>query len=170
MIPTNDRPIHLRSKYPENHNRRRDVKLQNMWDLSKKQNVVSSKDHRSYRLFSNQTEGDSSSILYNQKLSSEARYRRRSEGYSENATTVKGSNNETLESDEWFLASISSTGVLLSSLNGIKSSIDFAFILNIRESETYPPLLLPQDINCVDAKLNAYKSKIFIYHLTDSEG
>lgn len=61
--------------------------------------------------------------------------------------------------DDWFLASISSTGVLMQSLNKTRSSIDFAFVLNIRESEAYPPLFKPQDLNCVEEKISAYKSK-----------
>lgn len=69
-----------------------------------------------------------------------------------------GSGNDS-NNDEWFLASISSTGVLMQSLNKTRSSIDFAFVLNIRESEAYPPLFKPQDLNCVEEKISAYKSK-----------
>lgn len=65
------------------------------------------------------------------------------------------------QKDEWFLAAISSTGVLLKSLHELKSSIDFAFVLNVRESEAYPPLYQPQDLNCVEEKMSAYRSKSF---------
>lgn len=57
------------------------------------------------------------------------------------------------------LASIYSTGLLLESFQKNYSSIDYVFILNVRESETYPPLLLPQDLNCIEEKLQAYKSR-----------
>lgn len=71
---------------------------------------------------------------------------------------------ESNENDDWFLASISSTGVLMKSLNNTRSSIDFAFVLNIRESEAYPPLFKPQDLNCVEEKISAYKSKFELKH------
>lgn len=38
------------------------------------------------------------------------------------------------------------------------SSIDFVFVLNVRESEAYPPLFLPEDLACVEDKLSAYRS------------
>ncbi|XP_032596106.1 uncharacterized protein LOC6567724 isoform X2 [Drosophila grimshawi] len=65
---------------------------------------------------------------------------------------------EDAQPEDWYLASISSTGVLLKALNNASSSVDFAFVLNIRESEAYPPLFSPQDLNCVDEKISAYKS------------
>lgn len=51
------------------------------------------------------------------------------------------------------LPSISSTGVLVESLNKTNNTIDLVFILNVRESETFPPLLLQSDVQCVDEKL-----------------
>lgn len=52
------------------------------------------------------------------------------------------------------LPAISSSGVLLASLNNKSSStIDFVFILNVRESETFPPLLTQVDIQCAEDKM-----------------
>lgn len=51
------------------------------------------------------------------------------------------------------LPSISSTGVLVESLNKTNSTIDFVFVLNVRESETFPPLLLQSDVQCVEEKM-----------------
>lgn len=59
---------------------------------------------------------------------------------------------------ENLIPSISSTGVLLKTIESTPSSIDFVFVLNVRESETYPPLLLPQDLACVEDKLSGYRS------------
>lgn len=65
-----------------------------------------------------------------------------------------------------YLPSVASTGVLVPSLplptitsntdseNSRNSScVDFVFVLNVRESETMPPLLLPDDLACVEQKL-----------------
>lgn len=53
------------------------------------------------------------------------------------------------------LPSIASTGILLETLNGAnKSTIDLVFILNLRESEIFPPLLLPSDIDCIENRMN----------------
>lgn len=60
---------------------------------------------------------------------------------------------------DWYLASISSTGVVLKALGNATSSLDFVFVLNIRESEAFPPLFSPQDLNCVEEKISAYKSE-----------
>lgn len=51
------------------------------------------------------------------------------------------------------LPSVSSTGVLVESLNKTNNTIDFVFILNVRESESFPPLLLQSDVQCVDEKM-----------------
>lgn len=53
------------------------------------------------------------------------------------------------------LPAVSSTGVLVESLSKQNNSIDFVFILNVRESESFPPLLLPSDIQCVEEKMTA---------------
>lgn len=63
---------------------------------------------------------------------------------------------------ENLLPSISSTGVLLKAIDSTPSSIDFVFVLNVRESETYPPLLLPQDLACVEDKLSGYRSELYL--------
>lgn len=57
------------------------------------------------------------------------------------------------------LAFISSTGVLVKTLDQTASTLDFVFILNVRESELYPPLLLAEDLKCVEDKINVYKSQ-----------
>lgn len=56
------------------------------------------------------------------------------------------------------LPSISSTGVLVESLNKTNSTIDFVFVLNVRESEAFPPLLLQSDVQCVEEKMAALGS------------
>lgn len=53
------------------------------------------------------------------------------------------------------LPSIASTGVLLDPITNInKSTIDLVFVLNLRESEIFPPLLLPSDIDCIEDRMN----------------
>jgi len=51
------------------------------------------------------------------------------------------------------LPSVSSTGVLVEALNKTNGTIDFVFVLNVRESEAFPPLLLPSDVQCVEDKM-----------------
>lgn len=51
------------------------------------------------------------------------------------------------------LPSIASTGVLVETFNKTNSTIDFVFILNVRQSEAFPPLLTQEDINCVERKM-----------------
>lgn len=53
------------------------------------------------------------------------------------------------------LPTVSSTGVLVESLNKTNSTIDFVFILNVRESESFPPLLLQSDIQCVENRMSS---------------
>lgn len=58
------------------------------------------------------------------------------------------------------LAQISSTGVLLKSLNvKAQSTLDFVFVLNVRESELYPPLITAEDMKCLEDKLAVYKDE-----------
>lgn len=66
-----------------------------------------------------------------------------------------------------FLPTLASTGVLMAPLPkgstvepGARncSSVDFLFVLNVRESETMPPLLLPGDLACVEEKLALEKA------------
>ena len=56
------------------------------------------------------------------------------------------------------LPAVSSTGVLVESLNKTNNTIDFVFVLNVRESESFPPLLLQSDIQCVEEKMGAIGS------------
>lgn len=56
------------------------------------------------------------------------------------------------------LPSVSSSGVLVDSLNKTNSTIDFVFVLNVRESESFPPLLLQSDVQCVEEKMTALGS------------
>lgn len=62
------------------------------------------------------------------------------------------------------IAAVSSTGVLLRPLRGSKS-IDYVFALNVRESEPFPPLLLPEDLACVEEKIKTYQSKCEFYSI-----
>lgn len=55
------------------------------------------------------------------------------------------------------LAQISSTGVLLKPLDTSESTLDFVFVLNVRESELYPPLILAEDLKCMEEKLAAFQ-------------
>lgn len=57
------------------------------------------------------------------------------------------------------LAQISSTGVLLKPLDTAQSTLDFAFVLNVRESELYPPLLLADDLKCLEDKIAVYQNE-----------
>ncbi|EDS40281.1 conserved hypothetical protein [Culex quinquefasciatus] len=62
--------------------------------------------------------------------------------------------------NENVLPSISSTGVLLKSLNSSAASptIDYVFVMNIRESEVYPPLMMEQDLDCLREKAAGYQT------------
>lgn len=70
---------------------------------------------------------------------------------------------QTLELDipnnQNLLAQISSTGVFLKPLEAAQSTLDLVFVLNVRESELYPPLLLAQDLKCLEEKLNVYQNE-----------
>lgn len=80
------------------------------------------------------------------------------------------------------LAQITSTGVLLKPLDAAESTLDFVFVnklyyllinsfckpifdlfcgqvLNVRESEIYPPLLTAEDLKCLEGKLNVYQNE-----------
>lgn len=60
------------------------------------------------------------------------------------------------------LAQISTTGVLLKPLDTTAqstSTLDFVFVLNVRESELYPPLLLAEDLKCLEDKLAVYQNE-----------
>lgn len=51
------------------------------------------------------------------------------------------------------LPAISSTGVLLPTLSNKSNTIDFVFVLNVRESESFPPLLTQADVQCAEDKM-----------------
>ncbi|XP_039970960.1 uncharacterized protein LOC120782653 [Bactrocera tryoni] len=180
LVPQNEHPIRLRTKYPGNRDVRSDITSfedeqnttqtvptggvpQNnldkqeplsLWDLEmEKEERDAIKESHKYDYSTNQDDTN--------KKSKRSRLRRDDSTQTRmsrdtDATSASPLSND--ESDEWFLSSISSTGVLLKTLNGTRSSVDFAFVLNIRESETYPPLFMPQDLNCVEEKISAYKS------------
>lgn len=64
------------------------------------------------------------------------------------------------------LAFITSPGVLLAPLDtstdtkpSSQSRLDFVFILNVRESELYPPLLVADDLKCVQDRLSTYANE-----------
>lgn len=61
------------------------------------------------------------------------------------------------------ISSISSTGVLVKPLNQTDSVLDFIFVLNVRESETFPPLYLAEDVNCVEEKMKNYQGEYNIF-------
>lgn len=57
------------------------------------------------------------------------------------------------------LPAVSSTGVLVETLNkSSTNSIDFVFVLNVRESEKFPPLLLQSDLQCVEERMASFRS------------
>ncbi|KRG01922.1 uncharacterized protein Dmoj_GI10335, isoform B [Drosophila mojavensis] len=183
MPEQNERPIHLRSKYPSGNNRDvRSGKLEgisstsspttstsslplsaqsplSLWDLELDNEaqeqaadaaaaaaaVTASSTQSQYRRRKRQRRDDSAAASSSSSASSTA-------GEDGVATT------ETAQTEDWYLASISSTGMLLKALSNVSSALDFAFVLNIRESEAYPPLFSPQDLSCVEEKISAYKS------------
>ncbi|XP_054725207.1 uncharacterized protein LOC129235409 [Anastrepha obliqua] len=180
LVPQNEHPIRLRTKYPGNRDVRSDITSfedeqnatqtlptggvpQNsldkqeplsLWDLEmEKEERDAIKESHKYDYSTTHDE-----TVKNTKRSRRKRNDATQTPAGEQAETTSGRPSTSGESDEWFLASISSTGVLLKSLKSAHSSIDFAFVLNVRESETYPPLFLPQDLNCVEEKISAYKS------------
>lgn len=61
------------------------------------------------------------------------------------------------------LPSISSTGVIVNSLKISEDSMDYIFVLNVRESELYPPLYLAEDVECIENKMRNIPSKYIIY-------
>lgn len=68
--------------------------------------------------------------------------------------------NDEIVINQNLISSISSTGVLVKSLNKTADSIlDFIFVMNVRESEIYPPLYLAEDIACVEEKMKNYQGE-----------
>ncbi|XP_002072393.2 uncharacterized protein LOC6649569 [Drosophila willistoni] len=161
----NERPIHLRSKYPSEISR--DVRSGNL-DVSSSttslpfagQSPVSLWDlELDNEKIERQQEADEADASQTHKR--RRRRQRREEDSSTASTTTSRTRENVSDSSNsagWYLASISSTGVLLKALSNLTSSIDFAFVLNIRESEAYPPLFSPQDLSCVEEKISAYKT------------
>lgn len=60
--------------------------------------------------------------------------------------------------DQNLLPAISSVGVLMKSVDNANSTLDFVFVLTVRESELYPPLFLPEDVACIEERLKRYRS------------
>lgn len=191
LVPQNEHPIRLRTKYPGNRDVRSDITSfedeenatqtaptggvpQNnldkqeplsLWDLEmeKEERDAIKESH----IYDYSTNHDNTSKKSKRSRISRDYIAQTRMTDDTDATSASPSFNN--ESEEWFLSSISSTGVLLKTLNGTRSSVDFAFVLNIRESEMYPPLFLPQDLNCVEEKISAYKSTELNYFvLTNS--
>eukprot|EP00099_Drosophila_melanogaster_P023143 NP_650824.1 uncharacterized protein Dmel_CG6184, isoform A [Drosophila melanogaster] len=166
-----ERPIHLRSKYPSAGNR--DVRS-GFLEASGSSIITTSPATPSST--GQPMSAQSPLSLWDLELDNEARERaadaqeenkkqkkrrKRRESASGITTTASEDSAGVEESSvgaDWYLASISSTGVLLKALGNVSSSLDFAFVLNIRESEAYPPLFSPQDLSCVEEKVSAYKS------------
>ena len=171
----NERPIHLRSKYPSGNNR--DVRSGRL-DASSTTTTTSQPLYAQSPLslwdleLDNEAQEQAADAAAAVAVTSSNRYRRRKrQRRSESATASSSSSSlssiagedaavttEAAQTDDWYLASISSTGVLLKALGNVSSALDFVFVLNIRESEAYPPLFSPQDLSCVEEKISAYKS------------
>lgn len=77
----------------------------------------------------------------------------------ENVRKRRQSSDLNIPTNQNLLAQVSSTGVLLKSLDTTQSRLDFVFVLNVRESELYPPLLLAEDLKCLEDKLGVYKDE-----------
>ncbi|XP_039491170.1 uncharacterized protein LOC120451490 isoform X1 [Drosophila santomea] len=165
-----ERPIHLRSKYPTAGNR--DVRS-GFLEASGSNLIATT--HATPSSTGQPMSAQSPLSLWDLELDNEARERaadaqegnkkqkrrrkRRERAFGTTTTAAEDSaGGEDSTGADWYLASISSTGVLLKALGNVSSSLDFAFVLNIRESEAYPPLFSPQDLSCVEEKVSAYKS------------
>lgn len=185
LAEKNERPIHLRSKYPSGSNR--DVRSGRLESSSTTSSTTPSSTSTSQPLsaqsplslwdleLDNEAQEQAADAAAAAAVTSSTRqsqYRRRKrQRRNEPATASSSSNSASTTSnnagddstvdapaEDWYLASISSTGVLLKALGNVSSSLNFAFVLNIRESEVYPPLFSPQDLSCVEEKISAYKS------------
>ncbi|XP_060646126.1 uncharacterized protein LOC132784493 isoform X1 [Drosophila nasuta] len=172
----NDRPIHLRSKYPSGNNR--DVRSDTLdsttttSSTSTTSQPLSAQSPLSLWDLELDNEAQERAAEAAAAVTSSSRRRRKRQRRNEPATS-SSSSASTLDNNagedvtatpevpspaDWYLASISSTGVLLKALSNVSSTLDFVFVLNIRESEAYPPLFSPQDLSCVEEKISAYKS------------
>ncbi|EDW59612.1 uncharacterized protein [Drosophila virilis] len=186
LAEQNERPIHLRSKYPSGSNRDvRSGRLESSSTTSTPSSTSTSQPLSAQSPLSlwdleldneaQEQAADAAAAAAVTSSTRQSQYRRRkrqrrNEPASASSTSSSASttsNNASEDStatpvdapaEDWYLASISSTGVLLKALGNVSSSLDFAFVLNIRESEAYPPLFSPQDLSCVEEKISAYKS------------
>ena len=77
----------------------------------------------------------------------------------DNGRRRRQSSDFNIPNNQNLLAQISSTGVLLKPLDTAQSTLDYVFVLNVRESELYPPLFLKDDIKCLEDKLAVYKDE-----------
>lgn len=77
----------------------------------------------------------------------------------DNGRKRRQSSDLNIPNNQNLLAQISSTGILLKPLDAAQSTLDFVFVLNVRESELYPPLLLAEDLKCLEDKLAVYKDE-----------
>lgn len=195
LLPPNQHPIHLRTKYPARDIRRisslnsemeSKITAQSLTSISTRKKQISKNGKRRtnkyktvqpislWDLEREQEERDAVNEIRKyrgkiplrvdeefstQKTMVSKFSAKRNTRFSQDGVINDEDEQEKYKNNEWFLAAISSTGVLLKSLHQLKSSIDFAFILNVRESEAYPPLYQPQDLNCVEEKMSAYRSK-----------
>ncbi|XP_055389070.1 uncharacterized protein LOC129618328 [Condylostylus longicornis] len=168
----NERPIRLRSKYPGNRDVRSEITSYDKIPTSinrESLNITSDEKSTSPLPEKSNSNNDEPVNLWDIELEKEEeealkeshKYeyslrQRRQNLEQETEPSVMGTFKE--ESD-LFLASISSTGVLVDSLDkSSNSTIDYAFVINVRESETYPPLLLQEDINCIEEKMSSYNT------------
>lgn len=77
----------------------------------------------------------------------------------DNGRRRRQSSDLNIPNNQNLLAQISSTGILLKPLDTAQSTLDFVFVLNVRESELFPPLLLAEDLKCLEDKLAVYKDE-----------
>ncbi|XP_044315081.1 uncharacterized protein LOC108040081 [Drosophila rhopaloa] len=164
LLEQSDRPIHLRSKYPSAGSR--DVRsgfleaTSTPTTPSTTGQPVSAQSPLSLWDLELDNEAREQAADAQEGNKKQRRRRKRRESAS-GTTTAAGEDSiggEESSGADWYLASISSTGVLLKALGNASSSLDFAFVLNIRESEAYPPLFSLHDLSCVEEKISAYKS------------
>ncbi|XP_055907141.1 uncharacterized protein LOC129942294 [Eupeodes corollae] len=151
----NDRPIRLRSKYPGNRDVRSEFISLEVSPNDTVPNIAqnSLEKEEPLSLWDLEVEKEEQDVL-------KERNKYEYPPNNDNSQRKQRDDDSQIEKDDdaQYLASISSSGVLLKSLDNSPTSIDYAFLLNIRESETYPPLFLPQDWNCMEEKISAYRS------------
>lgn len=67
---------------------------------------------------------------------------------------------KSFDGNQNLISSISTTGILVKSFQAADNTIDYLFVLNVRESENYPPLYLAEDVDCVENKMRNYPSNL----------